>query len=110
VTPNLIVGIAVVAVVLLAIVAGLLPKKKPPSAVFRCARCGTASRHDDRTTEAWRIGKTKFFCRDCHAKWLQSRPPQEQRSRSGRASGCLGVLALFALLPLGGLLVWVTSA
>ncbi|MGI0134559.1 MAG: hypothetical protein ACREBW_06350, partial [Candidatus Micrarchaeaceae archaeon] len=60
--------------------------------------------HTPRTIEAWRAGKTKFFCNACHGQWLRSHPPQAQSGRpaySGRAgnSGCLGVMVLFILLP-----------
>jgi hypothetical protein len=78
--------------------------------VFQCSRCGTAARHTDRTSDAWRSGKTKFFCQACHTKWLQSRPPQERVTHSSRSSGCLGIVAIFALLPLGTLLAWATYA
>ena len=112
--PELIFGAAVAVAAVLAIVAKLLPKRKPPSPVFQCSRCGTAARHNDRTTEAWRSGKTKFFCQACHAKWLQSRPPQERETFSARGSvsgsGCLGVAALFALIPLGCLVAWASYA
>ena len=108
--PEMLIGAAVVAVVVLGVVAKLVPKRKPPSPVFKCGRCGSAARHNDRTSEAWRAGKTKFFCQACHAKWLQSRSPQERESYAssggGSGSGCLGVVVLFALLPLGGLLRW----
>jgi hypothetical protein len=112
VAPELIFGAVVAAIALVAIVGKLIPKRKPPSHIFTCSRCRTATRHNHRTEEAWRNGKTKFFCQACHAKWLQSRPPQERESYSryspsGGNSGCLGVVVLFALLPLGGWLVWV---
>lgn len=106
--PELWVGAAIAVVVVVGLVAKVLPERKPPSAVFRCGRCGIAARHDERTERAWRGGKHKFFCRSCHAKWLQSRPPRERESHAGSAggSGCLGALAWFALLPLGGALLW----
>ena len=106
--PEVLIGAVVAVVVVIGVVAMLMPKRKPPSLVFKCGRCGTAARHNDRTSEAWRNGKTKFFCQTCHAKWLQSRPPQERESHSasGSGSGCLGVVVLFSLLPLGGLLTW----
>lgn len=107
---ELIFGIAIATVVVLAVAAKILPKRRPPSPVFKCSRCGTAARHNDRTTGAWRSGKTKFFCQSCHARWLQSRPPQERESLSSLASngssGCLGVVVLFSLLQLGSLLLW----
>ena len=110
-TPETIFGIAVVAVVVLALVAKLLPKRQPPEKFFKCSRCHTLTRHNNRTIEAWRIGKPKFFCQACHTKWLQSHSPQEGTQFSSRGSkssgsGCLGVVVLFALLPLGGLLRW----
>lgn len=110
--PDFIVGVVIAAVVILGVVAKLIPKRQPPSPVFKCSGCGTASRHNNRTAEAWRNGKTRFFCQSCHAQWLQSGPPQERessvrRSASSGNSGCLGVvIVLFTLLPLGGLLLW----
>jgi len=93
----------------LALFAKLLPKRRPPRKSFRCARCGSATLHNDRTAGAWRDGKTKFFCKACHLNWLQSRAPQERlkypnhASRHG-GSGCLGIVLLFPLIPLGVLL------
>lgn len=104
--PEILFGVVIAAVAVLGLVAKFLPKRKPPSPVFQCRRCGTIARHSDRTTEAWRSGKTKFFCQACHAKWLQSRPPQERQSVADNRSGCLGIVALLALLPLGGLMAW----
>ena len=106
-----IIAVAVIAIFGLALVAKLIPQRMPPQKSFKCGRCGTAALHNNRTAEAWRNGKTKFFCQACHLKWLQSRPPQERESYSGQSharggSGCLGVVAVFALLPLVGLLHW----
>jgi hypothetical protein len=100
-------GIVVAAVLILGFVAKLLPKRQPKEKFFKCSRCNATSR----TIEAWRSNKTKFFCQACHAKWLESQPPRvrEQFSSRGSASGssgCLGVVALFSLLPLGWLLTW----
>jgi uncharacterized protein YlaI len=110
VAPETIFGIAGAVVAVLAVVAKLLPKRQPAEKFFKCSRCNAVSRHNDRTIEAWRNNKTKFFCQACHAKWLQSRPPQEREQFFSRApassSGCLGVVTLFALLPLGCLLAW----
>jgi hypothetical protein len=109
VATELIFGVAVAAVAVLAIVSRLMPKRMPPSPVFQCTRCGAASRHNDRTANAWRNGKTTFFCQACHARWLQSRSPNERTSSSGHASsgnsGCLGIVALIAFAPLGCLLL-----
>ncbi|MGN2248294.1 hypothetical protein ACFWZ3_16565 [Frateuria sp. GZRR35] len=92
------------AAVILAVVLSLLTKpgskRQPPIQFFKCARCNTTARHTSRTIEAWRNGKTTFFCQACHAKWLQSRPSQEQvTSFRSRNSGCLGVVALLVLVP-----------
>lgn len=101
-TLETIVGIAVIALVALALVARLIPKRQPPEKFFKCSRCHALTRHNNRTIEAWRNGKPRFFCQACHADWLLSRPPQEHeqfspRSSASHGSGCLGVVVLFAL-------------
>lgn len=100
-----IIGIAAVLFVAVGVVSELLPKRKPPSLAFTCARCRKTTRHNARTEEAWRNGSKKLFCNACHQLWLQSRPQRILRGRSG----CLGVVVLFALLPLGALLVWICA-
>lgn len=101
--PELLFGAVVVVLAVLALGAKVFPKKEPPSAVFQCARCGTAARHDDRTINAWRAGKTTFFCRACHGRWLASQPARGAAERAGkRNAGCLGALMVVALLPVGG--------
>ena len=106
--PETIFGIVIAAVIVLGFMAKLLPKHQPKSQFFKCSRCNAASRHNDRTIEAWRNKKTTFFCQACHAKWLQSRPPQQREKHSSRGaasgSGCLGIVAVFVFLPLGCLL------
>ena len=114
-TVEMLFGVAIVASAVIALVVKFLPKRKPPSPVFRCGRCGTSARHDQRTSQAWRDGKSKFFCQACHAKWLQTRPPRERESAAAaraNGSGCLGVVALFSLLcvPLLGAASFVASA
>jgi DNA-directed RNA polymerase subunit RPC12/RpoP len=107
-SPETIIGIVVAGVVALSLIGKLLPKRQPKETHFKCSRCGANSRHTERTIEAWRNNKTKFFCQSCHAKWLQSRPPQERErfsSAGGSRSGCLGVVVLFALVPLAGYLL-----
>ena len=106
---EIIIALAVAALIGLGLVAKLIPQRMPPQKSFKCSRCGAAALHNNRTAEAWRNGKAKFFCQACHLKWLQSRPPQERYSHSRHGSsrggsGCLGVLLLFALLPLGAIL------
>jgi hypothetical protein len=105
VTPELIFGIAVVLVLVLAIVGKLLPKRQPPSPLFKCARCGTTARHNNRTAEAWRSGKARLFCQACHAQWLASQT--HGLPSSSRNPGCLSIVVMFATLPLGFLaLLW----
>ncbi len=111
-SPEIIIGIVVAAFVALSLVSKLFPKRQPKEKKFKCARCGVFSQHTERTIEAWRNNKTKFFCQSCHAKWLQSRPPQERHQfssrnagRSGSGSGCLGVVVLFAFVPVAGYLL-----
>lgn len=103
-------GIIFVGVIVLFFVSRLLPKRQPKEKSFKCARCGVFSRHTERTIEAWRNNKTKFFCPACHAKWLQSRPPQFSRGNAGSGSGCLGIVVLFAFIPLAGYLLVRTYA
>jgi len=110
ITPELILGIVVATVFCLSIFGKLIPKRQPKEKTFVCTRCKVVSPHTRRTIEAWRDNKTTFFCQACHAKWLQSRPRQ-QRVRnsyaggSGSRSGCLGVIVLFAVIPLVGYLL-----
>jgi hypothetical protein len=107
-TTETIFGIGIIALLAVALLSKLVPKRMPSQKSFKCGRCGTAALHNDRTAEAWRNGKTKLFCQTCHATWLQSRPPKEREqyasARSSGGSGCLGVVVLLALLPIGALL------
>jgi hypothetical protein len=105
-----ILGIVVAVILVLGLVAKLLPKRQPKEKFFKCSRCHAVSRHTERTMEAWRNNKTKFFCQPCHAKWLESQPVRIREQISSRnsasGSGCLSLIAVFALLPLGCLLMW----
>jgi hypothetical protein len=101
-SPGIIFAISVSIIVLL-FLGKLLPKRQPKEKHFKCARCGIISRHTERTVEAWRNGKDKFFCQVCHAKWLESKPPRFSPGATARSSsGCLGVVAFCALVPLAG--------
>jgi hypothetical protein len=109
-SPEVIIGVVVAGVIVLSFVGKLLPKRQPKEKHFKCARCSAISRHTERTIEAWRNNKTKFFCQACHAKWLQSLPPHEREQSSVRGngrsgSGCLGIVLLFAFVPLAGYLL-----
>ena len=99
-----IIGGALAVVFIIFLVARFFPKVTPKETHFRCGRCGISSRHNERTIEAWRNKKTKFFCQSCHRKWLESQTVQVQNQHSlsrGRASsGCLGVALLLFTTPL----------
>lgn len=110
-SPEAIFGLGIASVGVLGLLGKLFPKRMPPSKSFKCGRCGAQTLHTHRTAEAWRHGKTKFFCQSCHRTWRQSLPPQEgksygARSSSGQGAGCLGIMVLFALVPVGTWAVW----
>jgi hypothetical protein len=80
----------------------LRPRSSPKEKSFRCGRCSSLSQHTPRTINAWRDGKTKFFCNSCHAEWVRSHPHQRAPVRSsggGSRPGCLGVLACLVFIP-----------
>ena len=106
-SPETIFGIVIVVVIALTWIGKILPKRQPKEKHFRCARCGEFSPHTERTIEAWRNNKAKFFCQACHAKWLQSRSSQgrdqlSSRGITGSEPGCLGIVILFAFVPVAG--------
>ena len=70
--------------------------KKPP-ATFRCARCRREVPHDKRTIEAWRSGKHKFFCQECHNRWREAHPAIGT-SVGGGGGGCMLPLTLILSL------------
>lgn len=78
--------------------------KKPKNDSFRCSKCGKMAKHDDRTIEAWRIGKAKFFCRDCHREWIKTKPIQETRSHKQAKSGC--AIVILVTLSIGTSVIW----
>ena len=85
---------AVASIFLLAFVASFF-RGKPPETYFFCARCKLSTRHSERTIEAWRNKKTRFYCQKCHAAWLESHPAPAGRSARGTGNtGCLGVLVI----------------
>jgi hypothetical protein len=82
----------------------ILLKKQPKEKTFVCARCKSISPHTERTIEAWRNNKSKFYCKACHAKWLELQPRQAKTAyQTGRnsGSGCLGFIVIFIAIPIG---------
>lgn len=78
--------------------------RKPKEKTFSCVRCKTVATHDKRTIRTWNNGHIKLYCGACHRQWLSENPTHARTrtsSSGGERSGCLGILALFALLPIG---------
>ena len=106
VKPELVAVVVVIAALLLFLNG---KRRRPKEKTFRCARCSATTPHTARTINAWREGKTKFFCGSCHAAWLKTQPNQHaarRTARGGERSGCLGVVACLALLPLAMIAMW----
>jgi hypothetical protein len=72
--------------------------RRPKQQSFRCGRCSSSAQHTPRTIEAWRRGKTKFFCNACHTEWLRTRPDAARHEPVGR-SGCLSMIVLVVVIP-----------
>jgi hypothetical protein len=89
---------AIVVVGILVVARLFLGGGRPKERSFRCARCSASAMHTARTIEAWRRGKTRFFCDSCHGEWLRSQPKGVQAPHGGR-SGCLGSLIVLVAIP-----------
>jgi len=82
----------------------------PKDRFFNCWRCKALTPHNRRTIDAWRLGKTRFFCGACHSKWLKSHPAPAEPVRStdeyGRRgrSNPMATLAVFAAMAVIALL------
>ena len=81
----------------------------PKDRFFNCWRCKALTPHNRRTIDAWRLGKTRFFCGACHSTWLKSHPAPSEQMRStgdyGRRSrsnpmATLALLAVMAVIAL----------
>lgn len=88
-------GLMLSAIVIKAIFSSIFSKRPP--ATFRCARCRREVPHDSRTIEAWRSGKHKFFCQECHNKWRETHPAI-RKSAGGGSGGCMLPLTLILSL------------
>lgn len=80
-------------------------RRVPKDRSFRCARCSSMAQHTPRTINAWREGKSKFFCNACHGEWVRSHP-QRRSLGGGSRSGCLGVMACLVLIPIALVIGW----
>jgi hypothetical protein len=96
----------IVIVALLIGVARLFARpKRPPSAKFKCARCGAVELHSERTENAWRGDTKRLFCDSCHRIWLAGQPNRSpafaaaSNKRPSASRGCLGVAILLAVFP-----------
>ena len=74
-------------------------KRKPKEKHFKCGRCAKTTLHSARTIEAWRNGKTRFFCQNCHAEWLRDNPKLAKAGNGSNRAGCLGVIAVVVAAP-----------
>ena len=88
-------GLLLGAIVIKSIFSSIFAKKPP--ATFRCARCRRVMPHDNRTIEAWRSGKHKFFCQKCHNKWRETHPAIRTPVGGGCMLPLMLILSLFAL-------------
>jgi hypothetical protein len=108
--PELAFGVVVIVLLVLAALKVAFRGPAPRSQHFKCARCGTLTTHSERTIEAWRHKRSKFYCQSCHAHWLASRPAGANgRSASFnplRSGGCFGVALLFVLVPVVAAYIW----
>jgi hypothetical protein len=99
--------IAAIAFAVLVVLSLLMRRRRPKERKFQCSRCSAIVEHTPRTVEAWRSGKTKFFCNACHAQWLRFHPaPAHKHTSNSNRSGCLGVAAIFVALPLLLVAAW----
>lgn len=101
-------GVAAVVAVIL-----LNRQKKPKNKMFSCSRCHKVAVHDARTIKAWNNGFLKLYCNSCHHQWLNANPMQAHTHDSNRSGGCLGILALLAIVPIAAgvsVFQWITSS
>ncbi|WP_323926020.1 cold shock domain-containing protein [Aeromonas caviae] len=92
--------IALFAMILLALFSR---PKKPSKKFFTCSRCRCNAPFNNRTIRAWNTGTMKLYCSNCHAEWLSNRETTNNdfHSSSNRGSGCLGVLVMMIVIPVG---------
>jgi len=99
------VAVIVAVVLCIFVIRFLFRPKGPPTASFKCARCGIVARHTERTVEAWRRKANRLYCDACHRKWLETQPRQTgatsfSPATSGSRRGCLGMLFVLLCVPI----------
>ena len=95
----LVIGLLLGIVLIRSILTSIFSKKPPPT--FRCARCRREVPHDNRTIAAWRSGKHKLFCPDCHRKWREVHPAIQEPKPSGKVGCLLPLTLIMSLFALG---------
>jgi transposase-like protein len=75
---------------------------------YVCASCSGRFTHSRRTRMAWENGARSFYCKACHTRSLLVKTPKASQlvPKAGAKKGCLGVLMLLAVLPVGA---WVMA-
>jgi len=97
--------LAVAAVAVLLLMRIVAERRRPDEKQFRCARCSKVAAHTTRTINAWRSGKTRFFCAACHSEWLSNQPHNAPPRREA-SPGCLSALAFLVFISAVLLALW----
>lgn len=74
------------------------------SPTYVCRGCSVSTPHNQRTLSAAKSGKSGFFCKSCHHKWLEKKKAEQGYTNQG--SGCMVVLAVPCLVCLGNYLIF----
>ena len=98
-TVVIVVGLLIGIIAIRAIIKSIFSARPP--ATFRCARCRRVVPHDNRTIEAWRSGKHKFFCQECHNKWRETHPAIRTLVGGGGGGCMLPLTLILSLIALG---------
>jgi hypothetical protein len=53
---------------------------------YMCCGCSKKAKHSYRTLSAQERGTTRFFCNNCHPKWVKTRPPLNEYQQQTKAS------------------------
>jgi DNA-directed RNA polymerase subunit RPC12/RpoP len=82
---------------------GRMAGRGPAELRYVCASCSGRFTHSRRTRMALEKGARSFYCKACHTRSMGVQPPKPSQlvPKPKGKPGCLGVLALLAVLPLG---------